>query len=207
MSITKRIWVELDPDYADARKQFHDKLFEDAEAFSYRLPGTKFELATNGKRRRNPWWSWAVNRVLKEVAVEVIRINGGIFFRTQAERDRVKELADRYVVEGPETLRGQATQKSLDDYRASRFAAALQGINTTADAEKRKAKLAHKDCPDCGYPMKIRTARKGPNAGVRFLGCRYYPSCKGTRPIKTQTRAQHTKRLEVEGSTPTSACS
>ena len=35
-------------------------------------------------------------------------------------------------------------------------------------------------CPLCGNPMVIRMARRGSNAGKKFLGCVQYPICKGT---------------------------
>jgi len=34
-------------------------------------------------------------------------------------------------------------------------------------------------CPECGKPMRRRTARKGPHAGQPFWGCTGYPECKG----------------------------
>lgn len=34
-------------------------------------------------------------------------------------------------------------------------------------------------CPDCGKPMVLRTAQKGPSAGQQFWGCSNYPDCKG----------------------------
>lgn len=34
------------------------------------------------------------------------------------------------------------------------------------------------DCPQCGKPMVLRTARSGSNAGNRFWGCAGYPECK-----------------------------
>lgn len=37
-------------------------------------------------------------------------------------------------------------------------------------------------CPKCGKPMRLRTARQGPNAGQSFWGCPAYPDCTGTRP-------------------------
>ena len=40
-------------------------------------------------------------------------------------------------------------------------------------------------CPNCGKPMRLRTARQGKNAGTRFWGCSDYPNCKGTRPMET----------------------
>jgi len=36
-------------------------------------------------------------------------------------------------------------------------------------------------CPQCGAPMKLRTAGRGPNAGKPFWGCSRYPNCRGTR--------------------------
>lgn len=38
-------------------------------------------------------------------------------------------------------------------------------------------------CPDCGKPMRRRTARKGPHAGEPFWSCSGYPECRGTRPV------------------------
>ncbi len=39
------------------------------------------------------------------------------------------------------------------------------------------------DCPQCGKPMALRTARKGANAGAQFWGCSAYPQCRGTRKL------------------------
>lgn len=39
-------------------------------------------------------------------------------------------------------------------------------------------------CPECGKPMKRRTARSGPNAGHAFWGCTGYPECKAVREIE-----------------------
>ena len=36
-------------------------------------------------------------------------------------------------------------------------------------------------CPECGRPMRLRTAKSGPNAGKPFWGCSGYPACKGRR--------------------------
>lgn len=36
-------------------------------------------------------------------------------------------------------------------------------------------------CPVCGREMVVRTAKKGPNAGMRFYGCPAFPRCKGVR--------------------------
>jgi DNA topoisomerase-1 len=44
-------------------------------------------------------------------------------------------------------------------------------------------------CPQCGKPMTVRTARKGPNAGKPFYGCSGYPKCKTVVPIADATPA------------------
>ena len=40
-------------------------------------------------------------------------------------------------------------------------------------------------CPQCGNPMRLKTARRGKTAGTRFWGCPDYPNCTGTRPLET----------------------
>ena len=37
---------------------------------------------------------------------------------------------------------------------------------------------ADKKCPQCGKPLVIRIARRGPGAGNPFLGCSGFPDCK-----------------------------
>lgn len=39
-----------------------------------------------------------------------------------------------------------------------------------------------KTCPQCGAPMKLRLAKKGPSAGKQFWSCSRYPTCKGLLP-------------------------
>jgi four helix bundle suffix protein len=59
-----------------------------------------------------------------------------------------------------------------------------------AERERRRAEgdpavrpdSALPNCPLCGKPMAMRTARKGKNAGSQFWGCSAYPACKGTQP-------------------------
>ncbi len=44
----------------------------------------------------------------------------------------------------------------------------------------RSAGESTQTCPACGSPMRLRTARRGPNAGSQFWGCSRYPDCKAT---------------------------
>lgn len=39
-------------------------------------------------------------------------------------------------------------------------------------------------CPKCEKPMRLRTARKGRNAGSQFWGCSNFPRCSGTRDFE-----------------------
>src|SRR4029077_14780776 len=39
------------------------------------------------------------------------------------------------------------------------------------------------DCPECGKPMVLRTAKSGRNAGSQFWGCSAYPDCRGAHPL------------------------
>lgn len=66
-------------------------------------------------------------------------------------------------------------------------------------------------CPECGKPMRQRTARSGKNAGKAFWGCVGFPECKGTRevdatpadsgrPPSTPANGSRREPLEVEGS-------
>lgn len=40
------------------------------------------------------------------------------------------------------------------------------------------------ECPECGRPMRLRTARRGRNAGGHFWGCTGYPECTQTSPFE-----------------------
>ncbi len=37
------------------------------------------------------------------------------------------------------------------------------------------------ECPVCGQPMIVRTARQGKRSGSQFWGCSRYPECRGSR--------------------------
>ncbi|WP_226860267.1 topoisomerase DNA-binding C4 zinc finger domain-containing protein [Desulfoluna spongiiphila] len=39
-------------------------------------------------------------------------------------------------------------------------------------------------CPRCGGELILRTAKKGPNAGLQFYGCVSFPKCRHTEQIK-----------------------
>ena len=49
------------------------------------------------------------------------------------------------------------------------------------EREKQNAAAGTPACPECGKPMRKRTAKAGKNAGQAFWGCAGFPECKGTR--------------------------
>jgi len=57
------------------------------------------------------------------------------------------------------------------------------GIRERMTRARREARGDAPLCPNCGKPMRRRTARRGPRAGNPFWGCSSYPECRGTSPI------------------------
>ena len=59
------------------------------------------------------------------------------------------------------------------------------GVETTA-SQLKALSVSSADvpcCPLCRSPMKLRTAKRGPNAGSQFWGCSRFPACSGTRNL------------------------
>ncbi len=65
------------------------------------------------------------------------------------------------------------------------------GPSDQFDKSDRSDKAPPPACPQCGRPMRLRTARQGPKAGSPFWGCSAYPDCKGTRPAQQTAPPQN----------------
>ncbi len=85
-------------------------------------------------------------------------------------RDRPKREAERKEREKRERSRAWLAERAA--YRAK-----------TARAANDLAKHEGGNCPKCGHPMRVRTARRGRYAGKRFKGCSRYPRCTGIRRL------------------------
>ena len=48
---------------------------------------------------------------------------------------------------------------------------------------EKKQRTDDTNCPKCGKPMILRTARSGANQGKPFLGCSDYPKCRMVRQL------------------------
>jgi len=162
MGLTKRIWIEQDPEYEAYRQAVRAEISIDFEVksklYTFRLPGNRFEVVA-GKRRKDRLWDVSLSQALKELDADCIWINEGVFFRTVAELEQVKTRAEQYRAEGWERLSG------------------------TSSEPPKPTDASIPICPECSWPMKKRRARQGFYAGQKFWGCMRYPVCKGTRDI------------------------
>jgi four helix bundle suffix protein len=74
-------------------------------------------------------------------------------------------------------LDGQLERQGETFEREGGFREKLTEARVAARAETEDAPV----CPDCGKPMKKRTAKSGKSAGSAFWGCTGYPECRGVR--------------------------
>lgn len=68
-----------------------------------------------------------------------------------------------------ELIDGPQLTRLIQEVKSSRSVAATSPATPQA-----------KHCPKCGKEMVLRTARRGPQAGQKFWGCKGYPQCKST---------------------------
>lgn len=54
------------------------------------------------------------------------------------------------------------------------------------DVEVLSEKYPERFCPKCGSPLVLKRARKGQNAGNKFLGCSNYPKCRYIRNLSAE---------------------
>lgn len=89
-----------------------------------------------------------------------------------------KDAVDFSAGRNIELIDGPKLRRLLEDAKsgaAPRQAAPAQ--------EMRRDRLMPR-CPKCNADMKLREARKGPQAGNRFWGCSRFPDCRGTSPLQ-----------------------
>lgn len=103
MSMSKRILFDNDPKHDEIRAEIRRRNSEFIEQFQYRVPDTKFKIK-DGKRRKDAFWGYALSTALKEVTVEFVTVNGGVFFMSEQERDIVLKRALN-IYEAPHPLK------------------------------------------------------------------------------------------------------
>lgn len=124
------------------------------------------------------WRTW-------KVGVSVVREMFGVM---------VGEHADRVVIVTSGSFTKDACAfahgKPIELVDGNVLVRLIRDVKTTQPASSSQAAEPHQPeracrvsetpiCPECGSPMVLRTARKGPNAGHEFWGCPRYPACRG----------------------------
>jgi len=72
----------------------------------------------------------------------------------------------------------------IDGPKLRGMMAELKRAQWTVAAAEPAQSTNNPQCPRCGSPMVLRTARRGANAGEQFWGCSTYPKCQGTQPLR-----------------------
>lgn len=103
MSISKRIYFDDDPAFDEAREEIRRSRNEYLSQFKFRIPDTRFKTV-GGRKRKDRFWSFALNEGESAVGAESVRINGGVWFKTQDDRDKVLTIANR-VYSAPHPLK------------------------------------------------------------------------------------------------------
>jgi restriction system protein len=89
---------------------------------------------------------------------------------------QIAALEKQFIHEG-----GYSERLAAARLEARRRRGSESGRTDRSDQTNRKEGTAEApNCPLCGKPMALRTARKGPRTGSQFWGCTGYPGCKGT---------------------------
>jgi hypothetical protein len=83
MSITKRVWIDRDPFYADVRAAYAREVDEHRSQFNVRLPTTR--RAVHSATGWDTLWPSGLIEAAKELNIEYVLINWGMFFCTRED--------------------------------------------------------------------------------------------------------------------------
>lgn len=110
MGLTKRIFVECDPAYADIRRQYADEATRYLKQFPFRI-GTRRRNRMATKPHWDPIWRVSLQRAVKELGIEVAWVNDGVFLRTEGEAERLRVHAEALCAEFHARLKRRARQQ------------------------------------------------------------------------------------------------
>lgn len=99
-------------------------------------------------------------------------VTSGVFTQDALEFARGRNIE---LIDGPQLLQL---------LNAGKQALASKIPASTPTEREEKGRLVP-TCPRCHAEMKLRQARKGPQAGNEFWGCTRFPDCRGTLPLET----------------------
>jgi superfamily I DNA/RNA helicase len=109
-------------------------------------------------------------------------------------QEKINSLYDLAIEDGKDRKGQNGTSKTL----------AALGLNVSTKVEGPRdepEEPVSPKCPKCGSEMKLRTARRGPNAGNKFWGCSTFPRCRGTVDYGSEVKKEEEK-IEAKPFTP-----
>jgi restriction system protein len=114
--------------------------------------------------------------LIAENATQVTIITSGTFTQ-EAKVFAINKPID--LVDGPALLQ---LIKSVQHHQYPSVQSAVPGspFRTTPEIAD---SVSQDTCPQCGSSLVTRVARKGSNAGGRFVGCSAFPKCRFTRQV------------------------
>jgi len=139
------------------------------------------------------WRTWTVGvKIVRELygvmaaegAAEGIVVTCGRFTSEARAFGKDKPLE---LVDGSALWKLVVAVKTSAAARPVQAAQVCERASTTASPDANPdAGAKQPDCPKCGAPMVLRTARKGRAAGSQFYGCSRYPQCRGIRTLEAR---------------------
>jgi restriction system protein len=134
--------------------------------------GIDIILRRNGKTTLVQCKQWKASRV----GVKPIRELAGVVFGEKAH-DGIFVCSGKYTNQATEFAKKSGIEL-IDGQRLVRMMKLESDLSDHGELQPVQQESA---CPKCGSRLVLRTARRGNNAGNKFLGCSAFPSCRYTR--------------------------
>lgn len=94
MSMSKRLLFGNNPLDDGARKRLAESAAEYRQQFRYRLPMKR--KATSGSQYWDRLWPISVERAVRELGYDVLRVNDGLFARDAEHIEAIKRRAEEF---------------------------------------------------------------------------------------------------------------
>jgi hypothetical protein len=94
MGLTKRIFIDKDPAYEAERRRVAAACSAHVAEFAFRVAG-KRKNREGSRPHWDPFWPNALGGAASQLGLESVNVNGGVFFRTQAQAEAVEALAEQ----------------------------------------------------------------------------------------------------------------
>jgi hypothetical protein len=91
MSMTKRIWFDRHPEDDPIRERLRAEASDDLQPFVHRIAMKRRNSA--GRPYWDAFWPVSLNQAARELEIDVVRINGGMFTRQAEERQAIEARA------------------------------------------------------------------------------------------------------------------